>query len=67
MRAHLRAGDVRADHFPIWLALFDKTLRRTLPPDAARAWSALARRIGQGLRMGVEDVRPSHAGPPILR
>ncbi|MDQ1901029.1 group III truncated hemoglobin [Paracoccus sp. WLY502] len=67
MRAHMQAGDVRADHFPIWLALFDETLRRTLSPDAARAWSALAHRIGQGLRMGVEDIRPTHDGPPILR
>ena len=67
MRAHMKAGDVRADHFPLWLALFDETLRRTLPPDAARAWSALAHRIGQGLRMGVEDIRPTHNGPPILR
>ena len=67
MRAHMQAGDVRADHFPIWLALFDETLRRTLPADAARAWSALAHRIGQGLRMGVEDIRPARSGPPILR
>lgn len=67
MRAHMLAGDVRAAHFPLWLALFDETLRRTLPAEAARAWSALAHRIGQGLRMGVEDVRPTHAGPPILR
>lgn len=67
MRAHMRAGDVRADHFPIWLALFDETLRRTLPVGTARAWSALAHRIGQGLRMGVQDIRPTHAGPPILR
>ena len=59
MRAHMKAGDVRADHFPLWLSLFDETLRR--------AWSALAHRIGQGLRMGVEDIRPTHDGPPILR
>ena len=67
MRAHMQAGDVRADHFPIWLGLFDETLRRTLTPDASRAWSALAHRIGQGLRMGVEDIRPIRTGPPILR
>lgn len=67
MRVHRQAGDVRPDHFPVWLALFDETLRRTLPPVTARAWSALAHRIGQGLRMGVQDVRTSHEGPPILR
>ena len=67
MRVHRQAGDVRADHFPIWLALFDETLRRTLPPEPARAWSALARRIGAGLRMGVEDLREPRTGPPALR
>ena len=52
MRVHRQAGDVRADHFPIWLALFDETLNRTLPADLARSWSALAHRIGTGLRIG---------------
>ena len=67
MRVHMQAGDVRADHFPIWLGLFDETLRRTLPPDAACAWSALAHRIGAGLRMGVEDLRERRTGVPSLR
>ena len=67
MRVHMQAGDVRADHFPIWLALFDETLRRTLPPDPARAWSALAHRIGAGLRMGVEATRIRRDAPPVLR
>lgn len=66
MRVHMAAGDVRADHFPLWLALFDETLRRTLPPEPARAWSALAHRIGRGLRMGVEDLRQPVDGPPRL-
>ena len=68
MRAHLQAGDVMPEHFSHWLALFDETLRRTLKPEPAAAWSALAHRIGRGLRMGVEDIRPEVAfGPPILR
>lgn len=67
MRAHMMAGDVRADHFAPWLALFDETLRRTLPEPQARAWSALAHRIGAGLRMGVADLRDGPGGPPILR
>ncbi|MFB9222338.1 group III truncated hemoglobin [Paracoccus cavernae] len=69
MRAHLVAGDVRPDHFAPWLALFDESLRRTLPEDAARGWSALAHRIGAGLRMGVvERPAPGRAeGPPTLR
>ncbi|TWI37880.1 group III truncated hemoglobin [Paracoccus sulfuroxidans] len=67
MRTHLAAGDVKADHFAPWLMLFDETLRRVLQPETARAWSALAHRIGAGLRMGVEDIRAPRSGPPILR
>ncbi|AUH34456.1 group III truncated hemoglobin [Paracoccus tegillarcae] len=67
MQVHMAAGDVRPEHFTLWLALFDETLRRTLPADAAAAWSQLAHRIGRGLRMGVEDFRPQHSGPPSLR
>lgn len=66
MQAHLAAGNVAAEHFPIWLSLFDETLRRNLPPDAAGAWSALAHRIGRGLRMGIEDITRTRDGPPVL-
>ena len=67
MRTHLQAGDVKAEHFAPWLMLFDETLRRTLPEDTAAGWSALAHRIGAGLRMGVEDLRDRAPGAPILR
>ena len=66
MRVHLAAGDVRPEHFSDWLALFDATLDRLLPEATAQAWSALAHRIGAGLRMGVEDLS-TPAGPPVLR
>lgn len=62
MRAHAQAGDVRPDHFDDWLMLFHATLLRELPPDTATAWSALAQRIGAGLRMGLPD-----GGVPSLR
>ncbi|MBV0890470.1 group III truncated hemoglobin [Paracoccus sp. Z118] len=65
MQVHRAAGDVRPDHFEPWLMLFDATLIRTLPAESARAWSALAHRIGAGLRMGVEMDSPS--GVPMLR
>ena len=67
MRTHMQAGDVKAEHFAPWLMLFDETLRRTLPEDSAAGWSALAHRIGAGLRMGVEDLRDRAPGAPILR
>lgn len=64
MMAHRQAGDVRADHFPLWLDLFDRVLASHLPGEAAAAWSAMAHRIGRALSMGVADARrPSGAVP----
>lgn len=67
MQVHMAAGDVRAEHFTPWLALFDETLRRTLPTEPAAQWSALAHRIGRGLRMGVEDLNQPARSIPSLR
>ena len=66
MMAHRRAGNVEGGHFPIWLGLFDDTLRRELDPLAAAGWSALVHRIGQGLRLGVEDMHRAPEAPPKL-
>jgi len=66
MRAHMRAGDVRADHFDGWLALFDEVLQTTLPAETAASWSLLAHRIGRGLRMGVQDVQKPASDVPML-
>ena len=62
MAAHMKAGNVRPAHFEIWLGHFDSTLLTILPADTAAAWSALAHRIGRGLRYGVATVD----GPPNL-
>ncbi len=66
MQAHLNAGDVPSYMFDSWLGLFDSVLKRTLPPETAAAWSALAHRIGRGLRMGIEDAE-ARRGIPRLR
>lgn len=66
MRAHMQAGDVRADHFDVWLALFDGVLNDALPNETAAAWSALVHRIGRGLRMGVQDVQKPAGDVPML-
>ena len=64
MMAHRMAGNVRPEHFVLWLNLFDETARRVLPADAASTWSAVAHRIGRALRMGVEEqMRPASAVP----
>lgn len=66
MAAHVAAQDVRAPMFEVWLALFDAVLRRELRPEQAAAWSALARRIGRGLRLGVEGARAAPGEVPRL-
>jgi len=66
MRAHMQAGDVRADHFDVWLALFDGVLNDALPNETAAAWSALVHRIGRGLRIGVQDVQKPAGDVPML-
>jgi hemoglobin len=55
IQVHRAAGDVHARMFAPWLVLFDQTLAAQLPADLAAAWSALAHRIGRGLRMGLES------------
>ncbi len=67
MRVHMAAPDVEPEHFAQWLALFDEVLTAELPAPTARAFSALAHRIGNGLRMGLEQVRHPKDAPPILR
>ena len=55
MQIHLQAGNVAAHHFVRWLALFDEVLMAVLPQETAQAWSALANRIGRGLKYGLQD------------
>jgi len=55
MAVHKAAGNVRPGMFDDWLALFDRVLGQQLPPETAVQWSALAHRIGRGLRMGVVE------------
>lgn len=66
MQVHLQAGDVLPEHFAAWLDLFDQVLARELPEDLARGWSALAHRIGQGLRSGLLTQRSRFGALPDL-
>jgi len=66
MQVHLKAKTVDPDHFAGWLALFDEVLHRELPQSPARAWSALAHRIGQGLRSGLLAQRGGFGALPDL-
>jgi hemoglobin len=67
MAVHKAAGNVRPGMFDAWLGLFDSVLRRELNPDQAQAWSALAHRIGRGLRYGLVESAQTADGAPILR
>lgn len=62
---HQAAGNVRPGMFDVWLGLFDSVLRRNLPAETAQSWSALAHRIGRGLRMGASETTPQGAIPKL--
>ncbi len=63
MQVHRAAGDVKAQHFPVWLTMFDAVLAQELPQHLAQAWSALAHRIGQGLSFGLPEREVAGAVP----
>ncbi|MCB2134875.1 MAG: group III truncated hemoglobin [Rhodobacteraceae bacterium] len=67
LEVHQRAGNVRPGMFDPWLRLFDSVLMRELRPETAAAWSALAHRIGRGLRYGVVERETLPGGIPKLR
>lgn len=67
LEVHQRAGNVRPGMFDPWLGLFDSVLKRELRPETAAAWSALAHRIGRGLRYGVVERGTLPGGIPKLR
>jgi hemoglobin len=63
---HMAAGDVKSEHFAMWLTLFDETLQRELPAATAASWSALAHRIGRALKMGIDQRDAPKGAPPKL-
>lgn len=65
MRVHAAAGNVHAQHFPIWLSLFDAVVAEELPQPLALAWSALAHRIGRGLSYGLPSWDGAAAVPRL--
>ncbi len=67
LAVHRAAGNVHPGMFEPWLALFDGVLCEELSADQARAWSALAHRIGRSLRAGVVQRAQGPGGVPILK
>lgn len=66
MQVHRATPEIEPEHFPLWLALFDDTVKAVLRPEAAAAWSALAHRIGASFRIGVEEARRPEGAVPRL-
>ncbi|MDG1288627.1 MAG: group III truncated hemoglobin [Lentibacter sp.] len=66
MMTHMGVTQIRAHHFEIWLALFDEVLVKTLAPAPAASFSALAHRIGRGLRLSIEDRDKPKGSVPIF-
>jgi len=65
MQVHRAAGDVKAQHFPVWLSIFDAVLAEELPQHLAQAWSALAHRIGRGLSFGLPQTDDADPVPHL--
>lgn len=53
MAAHARRPDIRAEHFPRWLELFERTAREVCPPEAADLFVERSRMIGKSLSLGL--------------
>lgn len=65
-QAHMAAGDIKGEHFALWLALFDEVLNDTMPCEIALAWSALAHRIGRALKMSIDQRDAPKGATPKL-
>ncbi len=50
--AHMELG-LAEEHFKVWLALFEDTARKVLPPEGADFFVARARRIADSFQMGL--------------
>jgi hemoglobin len=66
MRTHVEARNVEPAHFANWLNVFDHTLAECLPPEKSEPFSALAHRIGKGLRFGLTQAQSKSDAPPSL-
>jgi hemoglobin len=66
MMVHKAQGQVKPEHFEIWLALFKCTVDRVLPSIPAQQFNHLAQRIGASLKMGLQGTRAEARGVPNL-
>lgn len=57
MAAHARRPDIRGEHFPLWLDLFERTAREVCAPAAADLFVEKAQMIGRSLSLGLAAFR----------
>ena len=65
MMTHAANPSVTPKHFPLWINLFERCAAEELRPEAAARIVKLAKRIGDGLAMGLSHSR-ARGGPPVL-
>lgn len=65
-QVHMQTPEVMAEHFPIWLDLFEEVAHRVLPELPAKAWTVFARRIGNGMQMGIAQARAPKGAVPMF-
>jgi hemoglobin len=53
MAAHARRPQIAAEHFPLWLELFEATAREVCPPAAAALFVEKSQMIGRSLSLGL--------------
>lgn len=64
--AHVSNPRVMPGMFSVWLDLFEETAHEVLSPEKAAPISALARRIGDGMRYAVTNRNQPRGAPPVL-
>ncbi|OIP85965.1 MAG: hypothetical protein AUK37_03440 [Rhodobacterales bacterium CG2_30_65_12] len=66
MRVHVENPQVMPGMFSVWLELFGQTARDVLPSETAARITALAERIGDGMRYAVTQRGQTRGVPPRL-
>lgn len=67
MQAHAALPEITPAHFERWLALFQDTVSKTCPPDAAAVFVDRANRIAESLQLGIALHRGEGIVPSVIR
>lgn len=56
MQKHFALGQLRPEHFELWLALFETCAKEVCEPDVAAVFTARAHNIARSLKLGLFGV-----------